>query len=464
MLLSTDPLSDFYRCPQGLLPLLPPAGPLSPPGYFQFGPGTTCYGPSTIVAPPRVDGPPLPDLFDRVLLDGRHPVLPFDPCVILDNLRLERYPLKPTSTFRKVLGSNAIRALYYAFRSIVPDTLRRASQRLYLADFRTLSFPQWPIDTTVERFQERLLLLAMSHQGLTSVPFIWFWPDGAPAAATITHDVETTAGRDFIPSLIEIDGDFGIQSSFQIVPEKRYTVPDSLLMSIREQNCEVNVQGLDHDGNLFENERAFQSACQRVNQYGRDFAAEGFRSPCMYRNPEWFDSLDFSYDMSMPNAAHLEPQRGGCCTIFPYFIGRILELPLTTAQDYSLFHILRAYSIDLWKSQLERILHLHGLASFIIHPDYILESRPRAVYQQLLGYLAGLRTDAGLWITLPGNINRWWRRRRAMQLVCSGGFWQVTGEGRESARVAFAHIRDNRIFYTVAPGYQASIESQGDPS
>ena len=37
----------------------------------------------------------------------------------------------------------------------------------------------------------------------------------------------------------------------------------------------------------------------------------------------------------------------------PYFIGNILELPLTTIQDYSLFHILGDYSISLWQQQID---------------------------------------------------------------------------------------------------------------
>ena len=71
----------------------------------------------------------------------------------------------------------------------------------------------------------------------------------------------------------------------------------------------------------------------------------------MYREQGWFDAFEFSYDMSVPNAAHLEPQRGGCCTVMPYFVGDILELPLTTAQDYTLFHILNDYSTRCGKSR-----------------------------------------------------------------------------------------------------------------
>ena len=95
----------------------------------------------------------------------------------------------------------------------------------------------------------------------------------------------------------------------------------------------------------------------------------------LYRNTDWFGDLNFAYDMSVPNVGHLDPQPGGCCTVMPYFIGQMLEIPLTTIQDYSLFHILQDYSIDVWKRQIARILDGHGLASFNIHPDYIIEEK-----------------------------------------------------------------------------------------
>jgi len=79
--------------------------------------------------------------------------------------------------------------------------------------------------------------------------------------------------------------------------------------------------------------------------------------------------------MSVPNVGHLDPQRGGCCTTKPYFIGKILEIPVVATQDYTLFHILRQYSMDLWEHQIELILQQNGLISFIVHPDYLLEER-----------------------------------------------------------------------------------------
>ncbi|KAJ8135977.1 hypothetical protein OY671_010810, partial [Metschnikowia pulcherrima] len=136
----------------------------------------------------------------------------------------------------------------------------------------------------------------------------------------------------------------------------------------------------------------------------------------MYRNPGWLEEIDVSYDMSIPNGAHMEPQRGGCCTVFPYFIGRILELPLTMIQDYSLFRMLGQYSIDLWKSQIGHVMSAHGLISFIVSPDYILKMKPRVVYRELLNHLTELRSKAGVWVALPGEVNRWWRQRSEMKL------------------------------------------------
>ena len=175
----------------------------------------------------------------------------------------------------------------------------------------------------------------------------------------------------------------------------------------------------------------------------------GFRSGSMYREQRWFDAFEFSYDMSVPNVAHLEPQRGGCCTVMPYFIGDILELPLTTTQDYSLFHILGDYSLDLWKAQIDSIVSDNGLISVITHPDYLIERRARAVYVDLLAYLSSLRIEKNLWIALPGEVDRWWRNRHVMSLVPHGDSWRIQGPDSERARVAYATLQGDRVVYEV---------------
>ena len=114
---------------------------------------------------------------------------------------------------------------------------------------------------------------------------------------------------------------------------------------------EINVQDLNHDGNLFRNRPEFSRRAQRINKYASSYGVSGFRAAVLYRNLDWYDALHFSFDMSVPNVAHLDPQKGGCCTVMPYFFAETLEIPVTTTQDYMLFHLLNDYSLDLWKEQ-----------------------------------------------------------------------------------------------------------------
>jgi len=261
--------------------------------------------------------------------------------------------------------------------------------------------------------------------------------------------VETREGRDFCPALIRMESRLGIVSSFEVVPEERYEVPEEFLQQIRDSGCEVCIHGLNHDGHLFSSESLFLERAEKINRYSEQWQARGFRSPVMYRNLMWLPALRFSYDMSVPNVGHLDPQRGGCCTVMPYFVGPLVELPLTTIQDYSLFNILNQRSLDTWRDQTDRVLDRHGLLSFIIHPDYVNETWSSAIYEQLLGDLARLRHDRNVWLALPRDIDAWWRARRQMSLSKQHGKWSSVGPGAERARVAFAFVAEGRLRYRI---------------
>jgi hypothetical protein len=222
-----------------------------------------------------------------------------------------------------------------------------------------------------------------------------------------------------------------------------------LANELRGRGFEVNIHDLHHDGYLFSSRDEFRGRAAEINAYAREFGCRGFRAGAMYREQGWFDLLDVSYDMSVPNVAHLEPQRGGCCTVMPYFVGRILELPLTTAQDYSLFHILGDYSTSLWKRQIREILASNGLVTVLTHPDYLIERRAREVYRELLAHLADLRKTRRLWMALPGEVDRWWRNRRAMRLVRSAGGWRIEGPDADRASVAYAVLSDGRLSFSL---------------
>jgi hypothetical protein len=444
---------EYFCCPERYVRFAVKDGLSENSGFFHFGRGVVGYGRYAQHRPANSAGSQLREAWEDVDSASGSVELPFDLSEVIENLRLERYTEDSDNGNPR---NGPIAWAYYAVRPLLPVAIRRHLQRAYLRDWSKIAFPNWPVDHTVDSIVRGSMQLLLRAQRLERIPFIWFWPDGASSGLTMTHDVETAVGRDFCESLMNLNESFGILSSFQIVPEERYAVSEAFLDSIRGRGFEVNVQDLNHDGRLYHDRSEFIRRAKKINEYGRRFEASGFRSAVLYRRQEWFSELDFSYDMSVPSSGHLEPQHGGCCTVMPYFVGKMLELPVTTTQDYSLFNYLRKFSIDLWKQQIDLILEQNGLISFIVHPDYITKDRENGIYKQLLAHLAGLRDRKNVWIALPGEIDQWWRQRSKLKLVSDGGGWRVEGAGSEHARIAYASEKDGKLVFDV----QQSSDSQ----
>jgi len=332
----------------------------------------------------------------------------------------------------------------------MPLGVRVMAQRAYFCRRESIAFPRWPLDVTVDRLFQSVLSLLLQSAPEGRIPFIWFWPDGMSSCAVMTHDVETSAGLDCCSALMDIDESWGIRSSFQIIPEGRYDVPFSLLSEMKRRGFEVNVHDLNHDGRLFRDRQLFLSRARKINEYAKLYGADGFRAGAMYHKAAWLQDLDISYDMSISNSAQIEAQRGGCCTVMPFFNGKVLEIPLTTTQDWALFHVLRENSAELWKREIRAIGAEHGLSSFITHPDYLMPKNRQAVYSELLRTLSDLRSSGNLWLAQPGELNQWWRERAQMTMVRHGNLWTVTGPGSERARVAYAKLVDGKVCYEVS--------------
>jgi hypothetical protein len=447
-------LSDYYRCPDRYEKIAL-KGPFSEAGgFFRFGGDTVCFGKHSGRRTSGSSNNNLYDAFPDSTTDNGTTYLPFDPTEVLDNLRCELY----VGAWREGYLKSSLVGMYYLLRPFLSFKMRSYVKRLHLRGRSEEPFPRWPVDCSVDNLMEQLLLLAIRSNGGQRIPFIWFWPEGASSCAIMTHDVETKAGQEFCSELMDIDESYGIKASFQIVPEGCYAVSAPFLASIRERGFEVVVHDLNHDGHLYRDQKQFLRRAARINSYAEQYGAEGFRAAVLYRKQPWFDALKFSYDMSVPNVAHLDPQPGGCCTVMPYFIGDIVELPVTTTQDYMMFHLLNDYSISLWKRQIELVMEKSGLISFIVHPDYIMKARERAVYQELLVHLAALKEKMNLWITTAGEVNRWWRQRAAMTLVEDGNNLRIEGAGSERARIAYASEQGGRLIFTLEP---AAVDEEG---
>jgi len=437
-------LSAYFRCPEEFVNLAGKESLSSHSGYFRFGDDVTLFGRLADHAPaPRADA----DIFDArndVEFKDGAVCLPFDLSEVIGNLQRELYVDEWRSGSFSFLSKP-----YYSIRPLLPVGIRRYLQKLYLRGWDRLVFPRWPVDCSVDSLCERLLGTVLKATGAEKIPFIWFWPEGHRGCVVMTHDVETEIGRDFCSTLMDVDDSFGIKASFQVIPEERYSVSPDFLESIRRRGHEVAIHDLNHDGHLYKNKHQFVERAAKINAYGKQYRTDGFRAGVLYRKQVWFDELKFAYDMSVPNVAHLDPQRGGCCTVMPYFIGDILEIPVTTVQDYTIFNILGDFSTQIWREQTKLISEKSGLMSFIIHPDYVIKERERAVYEELLQHIAELSQQKSIWISTPSQVNQWWRQRAQMRLAKGPNGWMIENPGDDRGQVAYASLDGDRVVYEI---------------
>jgi len=438
-------LREYYRIPEALNQAEIDGILQNGEGFFRLSDGVYCFGSLTSgsVGSTPLQAGDYSETLIRVCQDAI--VLSFDPDQAIENLLSEKYV--GVSTINPL--KRAVRVAYYLLRPLMGVSLRRRLQRISLRGWNEIPFPSWPVDTTVDDIMRLLLKSVLRASGKESIPFIWFWPRGYRSCVTVTHDVESRDGLNYCNELMNVDDSFAVKSSFQLIPEGRYQISESQLRMFRDRGFEVNVHDLNHDGHLFDDESTFLRRVKHINRYGAAFGTRGFRAGVLYRKQEWFSALEFSYDMSVPNVAHLDPQKGGCCSVFPYSIGRLIELPLTTIQDYSLFNILEHYSTDIWREQCRMISDRCGLMSFNVHPDYVRDQQSLSVYHDLLTYVRDeLVGGAQSWLALPGHVADWWRIRNALSVEVVDGKHQIVGEGRDIAMLAFAHLDNGELVFS----------------
>jgi hypothetical protein len=190
-----------------------------------------------------------------------------------------------------------------------------------------------------------------------------------------------------------------------------------------------------HDCKLFESRESFEHELPAIHSYLGNWEAAGFRSPATHRNPDWMPELGALYDSSFPDTDPFEPQSGGCCSILPFFLDDLVELPITLVQDHTLWEVLRRDSIELWTDKSDWLIANGGLINLITHPDYLDTPARIRLYEEYLEYLA--RQEDG-WHALPREVAAWWRTRVGLWLDEDGDAPRIEGEGAERAAIAWA--------------------------
>lgn len=360
----------------------------------------------------------------------------------IENFLFERYRGKSDSRVVKI---------YYVLKPLIARRLQILLRRRRARSVRS-SFPLWPIEEKLENLKRNIFKSSMRTSD--EIPFIWFWPHGKNFAFVVTHDVETQKGPGNTERICEIEKKYGFRSSWNFVPE-RYPVDIRLLERIVNGGFEVGIHGLKHDGKLFNSKRIFDERMRKIEKYRVKWSAVGFSSPATHRNPDWMVNIPFEYDSSFPDTDPYEPQPGGCLSIFPFFIGNLVELPITLAQDHTLFEILGHKDISIWKQKIDWIEKMNGMALVIVHPDYIGSNGgrrkrgryPIKYYEELLQCV---KNKDNYWHALPREVAEWWRRRDNSEIrFDENGKPYIKGPAAEDGVITWIKLVNDEVAFEV---------------
>jgi peptidoglycan/xylan/chitin deacetylase (PgdA/CDA1 family) len=288
--------------------------------------------------------------------------------------------------------------VYYAARPWVPVQLRWALQRTAVPQ----ALPaDWYITTR--------LLAAYAEAGIRLDDSVLskLWPHRHRTALVITHDVETAEGQEAVRPIADLEESMGLRSSWNFVPY-RYKVDGDLLRELGVRGFEVGVHGYNHDGRLYASRREFDRRAQVINRTVAQWKAVGFRSPQVHRNLAWLQGLEIQYDASCFDVDPLQPMPGGCGSLWPFEVGRLVEIPYTLPQDHTLFIVLQSPDNSVWKQKTEWLAERHGMACLITHPDYL---RIPPLMQHYRNYLEYAVRRGDTWNVLPRDLAFYWRNR-----------------------------------------------------
>lgn len=334
----------------------------------------------------------------------------FDPEAMLDRLVRETYAetARPFHT-RLPLPS-----------ALVPSRLRQALLRRSLAPRLTAAggFPRWPIEPLAEEL--RALVRRAAEEAGVAAPAEPLWPDGKAYAVALSHDLDSASAirRGLWKPLAEAEEARGLRSSWHVCTEHLVAARPAL-EELARRGHEIGWHGPVHDY------RVAYLPVDKIRAHAAAFRARlaaldprGFRSPNFLRTDALYAGLDgvFGYDSSARDTAAelFSPRpRQGCCTVFPFLRGGLIELPVTIPDDLSLRCLFGDDAAATARVQAEKLAWIRsvgGLALCLTHPERWISLRPGA-FKAYGMYLDAIAADPTAWKALPREVERWWRTR-----------------------------------------------------
>ncbi len=253
-------------------------------------------------------------------------------------------------------------------------------------------FPSWPIEITVEFL--RWLMRACYERLYSAVIKKKIWEKGK-YCVVFSHDVDTLDGFRNIPLFLPIEKERGIVSTWNIVGHY-YPIDTALLTHLLASGHEIGLHDFNHDNKtpflpLSEIRARFDACLTFIKKY----SVTGYRSSSLLTSEKLFDVLPnfFAYDSSVADTENSIPgsTARGCCSVFPYRKGRMLEIPLTVPMDSTLiFYRYTPQEIyNLWVKKISFIRRVSGLAVITTHTESHFSGNQEMlrIYGKIIDYI-----------------------------------------------------------------------------
>jgi peptidoglycan/xylan/chitin deacetylase (PgdA/CDA1 family) len=318
---------------------------------------------------------------------------------------------------------------YYRIKNLIPAAVRHRLNSAAIKMRAKREFPRWPCESALVDYWRDWLRMSLHALNKTDAWHIGFWPEGMKSCIILTHDVEGPLGMSRMEQMADLEERYNFHSSWNL-PLAQYEIDWKLVDRLRTRGFEFGAHGLSHDGRLFRSESDFSELAPLLQERARTHGLKGFRAPSTLRRAEWITRLSFDFDCSFSDSDPYEPQPGGTCSVFPFFLAHLVELPYTMPQDHTLIHLLHRSPMQVWGMKAQWLESIGGMILTLVHPDYCGSGQHLQEYESLLKQLNDYQSA---WRALPSEVSAWWRRRDQMKLTVRGDTPSIEGPGSERA-------------------------------
>jgi peptidoglycan/xylan/chitin deacetylase (PgdA/CDA1 family) len=343
-----------------------------------------------------------------VTVSGKTISFAFDPLEIMDSLLHERYvdaarPLISKLPFDYHRVPAFMRVLGY---KLLPHGEERAGR----------GFPAWPVEPAAEALRFLVGAAVVSAGGTRGLEFAGnkFWPGGKQFAVVLSHDMDTARSFAAVENISGMERERGFRSCWNVVGAS-YRHDHAELESLRSAGHEIALHGDRHDNKLsYLSEREIEMRLDACGGFIKRYEIKGFRSPSLLTS----DRLDaalarrFLWSSSAidTDINSIIARRRGVCSVFPFYKGYLLELPITVPMDDRLI-MMGIRGDDFVRTVMDKIrwiASVGGIAFLGNHPEPHLSGGSELLdaYRRILDAIAEM---GNAWFALPGEVASLWR-------------------------------------------------------